>query len=106
MGLRAWLTHSLVRRIAGLSRLEFRSYLAQARYAIRQTKEEVDMPGLKSGWKTTEFWLTLGSILLGTLDAQLGWDLPKESILVLAAYVLNRAWVKGKEADASKTTEE
>ena len=57
---------------------------------------------MRTGIKTTEFWLTLSSIVLGVVDQQLGLNLPKESIFGVVAYILGRAWTKGQAAKAGQ----
>lgn len=50
---------------------------------------------MKSGLKTTEFWLTLITAALGVLKATCCPDIPEESIYTAIAYILGRSWVKG-----------
>jgi len=57
---------------------------------------------MKSGYKTSEFWLTaLGSILtLANQSGLIGVPLPTEAVMslagMIAAYIGSRGYVKGK----------
>ena len=52
----------------------------------------------KSGWKTSEFWATVAVSLIGLLNQALGWDIPTETVAMIAgnvaAYVIGRSVVK------------
>lgn len=67
---------------------------------LRKT-ENIMLP--KAGWKTSEFWLTLGSVVLAVVDSQLGLELPKEGLLAVAAYILSRGWAKSKQGPTDTT---
>jgi hypothetical protein len=76
--------------------------------ARRVTKKEHDM-NIKDGWKTTEFWLTLisvlisGAVALGALPTGEGEQLQSGLVMIVTgvftvapviAYIWNRARVK------------
>lgn len=46
------------------------------------------------GIKTSEFWLTLAAMVVGTLKATYFPDLPDEALLAVVAYVLSRTGLK------------
>lgn len=48
----------------------------------------------KIGLKTTEFWLVVAAFVTGWLETTLGFELPKESLYGILAYILTRGWVK------------
>jgi len=48
----------------------------------------------KSGYQTTEFWLTIGAIILSLLEDGLKINLPKEPLYAIITYVFTRGWVK------------
>jgi len=48
----------------------------------------------KSGWKTTEFWITVLTIVVKVTGIV---DLPVEAIAAVAAYVLSRGWAKSAQ---------
>jgi len=58
----------------------------------------------KKGYKTSEFWLTLGAALIVLLNSAFGWDLDPESIIGMAAaiiaYVTGRSYLKTKRVAA------
>ena len=53
---------------------------------------------LKSGWKTSEFWVTIATSNLILFNEQLGLNLPVDAIVSIAgvviAYVFGRSIVK------------
>ena len=49
---------------------------------------------MKSGIKTSEFWVALIAAVLPVLNEKLALNLPAESILALIAYVIGRSGVK------------
>jgi len=55
---------------------------------------------MKAGWKTSEFWATVGAALVPILNQAFGWNLPVDVIAMVcanvAAYVLGRSVVKVK----------
>jgi len=56
------------------------------------------MDTIKTGWKTSEFWVTVVSAVVMVLNQGLGVNLPVEQITAFAgvviAYVLGRSIVK------------
>jgi hypothetical protein len=48
----------------------------------------------RKGIHTTEFWLTIASVIFSVLDNSLKLDLPKEPLYAIITYVLTRGWVK------------
>ena len=56
------------------------------------------MNDVKTGLKTTEFWMTLLAAVLPVLNSKLGLQIPIEGVLSVAGvagtYVLGRSWVK------------
>ena len=50
---------------------------------------------MKAGWKTSEFWVTLGMIVV----KQFFPDIPEESLYAVIAYVLARTGVKMKNGN-------
>lgn len=59
----------------------------------------------KTGYKTTEFWLTILSLVIVSLNGVFGWDLDVEGIVALVAanvsYVLGRSYLKAKRVPAA-----
>ena len=58
----------------------------------------------KKGYKTTEFWLTLGAAVVAVVNATTGLDLDAESIIglagMVAAYVASRSFLKAKRVES------
>lgn len=56
------------------------------------------MSDVKTGLKTTEFWMALLAAVLPVLNGRLGLNIPIEGLLSVAgiagSYVLGRSWVK------------
>jgi uncharacterized oligopeptide transporter (OPT) family protein len=65
---------------------------------LRKTNKEVEMEKIKTGIKTTEFWLALITAIITVLNEQLGLNLPKEAIISIIAmvisYIFGRSIVK------------
>ena len=49
---------------------------------------------IKTGIKTTEFWLTVAVFIAGWIEQALNINLPKESLYGIIGYVLTRGWIK------------
>lgn len=58
----------------------------------------------KKGYRTTEFWFTLGAALVAVLNSAFGWDIDSESLIALAgtvvAYVASRSYLKTRRVEA------
>jgi hypothetical protein len=54
----------------------------------------------KDGIKTTEFWMTVGAIVLSVIEDGFNISLPKEPLYAIIAYVLSRGWVKTNASKA------
>lgn len=65
---------------------------------LRKTNKEVEMEKIKTGIKTTEFWLALITAIITVINEQLGLNLPKEAIISIIAmvisYIFGRSIVK------------
>ena len=65
---------------------------------LRKTNKEVEMEKIKTGIKTTEFWLALITAIITVLNEQIGLNLPKEAIISIIAmvisYIFGRSIVK------------
>lgn len=106
MGLVSWLKkramRALIYRAARQSDIDLKPYKPAAKRALAERRRLLkEYPGMKAGIKTTEFWLAVAAAVVGIFSEQLGIPLPKEALLAVVAYILNRAWVKGK-AEAAK----
>ena len=44
---------------------------------------------MKTGWKTTEFWLGLVSVVLAYLNQSQGWNIPVAEIIAVAGVVIS-----------------
>ena len=64
-----------------------------SKYGVRISDEEAKVM-FKSGWKTTEFWITVLTIIVKVTGIV---DLPVEAIAAVAAYVLSRGWAKSAQ---------
>ena len=49
---------------------------------------------IKSGLRTTEFWLAVAVYVLGWVEEMLHIVLPKEPLYGIIAYILARGWTK------------
>jgi len=65
---------------------------------LEKSLKEVNMEKVKTGLKTTEFWLALLGAILPVMNSYLGLNIPTESILSIAGivmtYVFGRSWLK------------
>ena len=65
---------------------------------IKKSLKEADMNKVKSGFKTTEFWLAVLAGLLAAGNQHLGLNLPVESMLSLSgvaiSYIIGRSLAK------------
>lgn len=65
---------------------------------VRDAVKEADVNKIKSGVKSTEFWLALIAAIVPVLNQQLGLNLPIEAIIGIAgiaiAYIFGRSMVK------------
>ena len=64
-----------------------------SKYGVRISNQEAQVM-FKSGWKTTEFWITVLTIVVKVTGIV---DLPVEAIAAVAAYVLSRGWAKSTQ---------
>ena len=64
-----------------------------SKYGVRISNQEAQVM-FKSGWKTTEFWITVLTIIVKVTGIV---DLPVEAIAAVAAYVLSRGWAKSAQ---------
>lgn len=53
---------------------------------------------MKTGWKTSEFWVTVAASMIPLLNSAMGWNIPIESLAAfagtIASYVLSRGVAK------------
>lgn len=60
--------------------------------------ETVTVTEKKSGWQTSEFWLTVATSLIAILNKAFDWNIPQDTILqvvgVVASYVFSRGIAK------------
>jgi len=56
---------------------------------LRKTRKELEMDKIKSGIKTSEFWLALVAAVIMVFNEQLGLNLPKEAIMSIMAMVIS-----------------
>lgn len=57
---------------------------------------------MKPGFQTTEFWLTLVTVILGLVKQFWLTDIPNESFYTVIAYILSRTVTKVKPAGAQQ----
>ncbi len=77
---------------------ELKEALKYLRHMRRMKKEGVQMEKVKSGIKTSEFWVALCGAIIPVLNQHLGLNIPQEVVMtilgLMASYIIGRLIVK------------